>query len=389
MVFSRSSTRLSQLAPTFSRHTTRLLCPSWRGDDSARWYARKAAACWQWRLRLPDAGVDAGMQAAKKTRKGSEPPERIAKTRGVLPAPPPRSAYRVLRAAGDSLGESASHDSAPRTPQAPPHTSVGTSSCAVPTLNDSHGSNVRRAATAGAVPVSRDHLHISGSHSHSRIPAGPATASSRPPHTYPHSPRPRPGTAAAVRACPWLLELKYRVSGVAVLDVVEGSAIEVLPDMLNFLNAPRRGRLPEFAIEWHCREDQDDPQRDLRAHSVPAPPGAPLSTPTYQCKSFVFFFFWVPLLSTPYLSLVSLLLFAPVLVLVLHSFCCCPFPLPYSSPHPLRLASPAPSILLTALSAAFLAARIAGMDRLDRPLMITQMQGSFIWRSSVAWAYAA
>ncbi|KAJ6610872.1 hypothetical protein B0H10DRAFT_2193179 [Mycena sp. CBHHK59/15] len=50
-----------------------------------------------------------------------------------------------------------------------------------------------------------------------------------------------------------LLEHKFRISGVAVLDIVEGSAMEVLPHMHNLLNARPDGfDSPEAAIEWQC-----------------------------------------------------------------------------------------------------------------------------------------
>ena len=76
------------------------------------------------------------------------------------------------------------------------------------------------------------------------------------------------GGSVVTRACPILLERKYKVGGVAVLDVVEGtvrpyftvrrvaeihlgSAIEALPHMHSLLNARPDGfDSMEEAIEW-------------------------------------------------------------------------------------------------------------------------------------------
>lgn len=77
------------------------------------------------------------------------------------------------------------------------------------------------------------------------------------------------GGSVVVRACPTLLDWKYRIGGVAVLDVVEGkslvlysqlpshskhppgSAIDALPHMNSLLNARPDGfDSMEEAIEW-------------------------------------------------------------------------------------------------------------------------------------------
>ncbi|KAJ6543571.1 Alpha/Beta hydrolase protein [Mycena vulgaris] len=145
------------------------------------------------------------------------------------------------------------------------------------------------------------------------------------------------GGAVAVRACPLLLEHKYRVSGVAVLDVVEGSAIEALPHMHSLLNARPDGfDSPEDAIEWHFKT------KTIRnSHSARVS---------------------IPSIITP----------APA-----------PGPHPYTWRTPLRSTAPYWPSWFTGLSEAFLAARtarlllLAGTDRLDRPLMIAQMQGKF------------
>ncbi|KAJ7644367.1 Alpha/Beta hydrolase protein [Roridomyces roridus] len=147
------------------------------------------------------------------------------------------------------------------------------------------------------------------------------------------------GGAIVVRACPLLLEHKFRVSGVAALDVVEGFAIEALPHMNSILNARPDGfDSPEEAVEWHFTTNTIRNSRSARV-SVPS-----IIVPAADEKT---------------------------------------------SPHswvwrtPLRSTAPYWSGWFTGLSAAFLAARaarlllLAGTDRLDRPLTIAQMQGKF------------
>src|SRR6266702_478837 len=57
--------------------------------------------------------------------------------------------------------------------------------------------------------------------------------------------------AAIVNVVPRLLEAKYRVSGVAVLDVVEGTALDALPHMPSILNSRPEGfDSVSDAIEW-------------------------------------------------------------------------------------------------------------------------------------------
>jgi protein phosphatase methylesterase 1 len=61
------------------------------------------------------------------------------------------------------------------------------------------------------------------------------------------------GGAVVVHAVPRLLEAKYRVSGVAVLDVVEGTALDALPHMPAILNSRPEGfDSISDAIEWQC-----------------------------------------------------------------------------------------------------------------------------------------
>ena len=59
------------------------------------------------------------------------------------------------------------------------------------------------------------------------------------------------GGSVVTQACPTLQEAKYRIAGVAVLDVVEGSAIDALPHMNSLLNARPDGfDSIEEAVEW-------------------------------------------------------------------------------------------------------------------------------------------
>jgi hypothetical protein len=59
------------------------------------------------------------------------------------------------------------------------------------------------------------------------------------------------GGAVVVNTVPHLLEAKYRVSGVAVLDVVEGTALDALPHMPTVLNSRPEGfDGVSDAIEW-------------------------------------------------------------------------------------------------------------------------------------------
>ncbi|KAF8555332.1 protein phosphatase methylesterase [Imleria badia] len=78
------------------------------------------------------------------------------------------------------------------------------------------------------------------------------------------------GGSVVVRACPKLQELKYVVSGVAVLDVVEGTAIDALPHMHALLDTRPEGfHSEEEAIEWH-----------LTTHAINNPASARISVPS-------------------------------------------------------------------------------------------------------------
>jgi len=59
------------------------------------------------------------------------------------------------------------------------------------------------------------------------------------------------GGSVVTRSCPTLLEKRFKIAGVSVLDVVEGSAVEALPHMNSLLNARPDGfNSMEEAIEW-------------------------------------------------------------------------------------------------------------------------------------------
>ncbi|KAI0050524.1 protein phosphatase methylesterase [Auriscalpium vulgare] len=149
------------------------------------------------------------------------------------------------------------------------------------------------------------------------------------------------GGAVVVRACPLLLERKYKVGGVSVLDVVEGTAIEALPHMPMILNSRPAGfDTVEEAIEWH-----------LTANQIRNPTSARISVP-------------------------SLVVPAPPNSSALRSKA-----LVWRTP--LHSTGPYWEGWFRGLSSAFLTARtarllvLAGTDRLDKELMIGQMQGKF------------
>ncbi|KAF8813476.1 protein phosphatase methylesterase [Phlegmacium glaucopus] len=144
------------------------------------------------------------------------------------------------------------------------------------------------------------------------------------------------GGSVVVRSCPRLIEKKYRVAGVVVLDVVEGSAVEALPHMNSLLNARPDGfDSIEEAIEWH-----------VSTNTIHNATSARISIPSiFQSTE----------------SSLS----------------------PYRWRTPLRSTAPYWLGWFQGLSTHFLAARtarllvLAGTDRLDKELMIGQMQGKF------------
>ncbi|KAF9449758.1 protein phosphatase methylesterase [Macrolepiota fuliginosa MF-IS2] len=144
------------------------------------------------------------------------------------------------------------------------------------------------------------------------------------------------GGSVVVQACPKLLEHKYKITGVAVLDVVEGSAIEALPHMHSLLNARPEGfDSVEEAIEWH-----------VTTNTIRNPMSARISIPA----------------------------------IIKHDETAVH---PYQWRTPLRSTAPYWQSWFLGLSNKFLSARtarllvLAGTDRLDKELMIGQMQGKF------------
>ncbi|KAF8155295.1 Alpha/Beta hydrolase protein [Mycena galopus ATCC 62051] len=141
------------------------------------------------------------------------------------------------------------------------------------------------------------------------------------------------GGSVVVRAVARLQEAGYQVSGVAVLDVVEGTAIDALPHMHSLLNARPDGfNSVEAAVEWQCVYVSLQTLSSLRGIAPSTSTGGP------------------------------------------HA---------YVWRTPLRSTAAYWPGWFTGLSAAFLQARtarlllLAGTDRLDRELMIGQMQGKF------------
>ncbi|KAL6307473.1 protein phosphatase methylesterase [Sparassis latifolia] len=145
------------------------------------------------------------------------------------------------------------------------------------------------------------------------------------------------GGSVCVNALPLLMDLGYRFTGVAVLDIVEEFTLEALPQMHSLLDARRAGfDSPEDAIEFHVRTNVI---RNLESARVSVPGLiVPSTSPT----------------EPPYVWRTSL-----------------------------RDTAPYWTSWFTGLSRKFLAARaarllvLAGTERLDRELMIGQMQGKF------------
>lgn len=167
------------------------------------------------------------------------------------------------------------------------------------------------------------------------------------------------GGSVCVRASPLLQQHQYRIAGVCVIDVVEEFTLDALPLMHSLLNARPEGfDSPEEAIEWHVNTNTINNPTSARvsvpAIIVPAPEGSPASVPAYVWRT--------PLRSTaPYWK---------------------------SKPY-VRLRKQTLNVAwivagwFTGLSSKFLASRtarllvLAGTERLDKELMIGQMQGKF------------
>ncbi|KZT06141.1 protein phosphatase methylesterase [Laetiporus sulphureus 93-53] len=148
------------------------------------------------------------------------------------------------------------------------------------------------------------------------------------------------GGSVIVRACPILQERQYRITGVAVLDIVEEFTLEALPMMHSLLDARPEGfDSPEEAIEWHVQthviRNPASARVSVPAVITPAPPDARPGTPAYVWRA------------------------------------------------PLRATASYWTSWFTGLSSKFLIARtarlliLAGTERLDKELMIGQMQGKF------------
>ncbi|KAF7965931.1 hypothetical protein HWV62_40935 [Athelia sp. TMB] len=147
------------------------------------------------------------------------------------------------------------------------------------------------------------------------------------------------GGSVVTRTCPLLIDKKYHVGGVAVLDVVEGSAMEALPHMHSLLNARPDGfDSPEEAVEWHVTTNaiQNPTSARVSVPSIVRPATNPSpAAPAYEWRT------------------------------------------------TLRSTAPYWTSWFIGLSANFLAVRtarllvLAGTDRLDKELMIGQMQGKF------------
>ncbi|KAH9933552.1 protein phosphatase methylesterase [Epithele typhae] len=148
------------------------------------------------------------------------------------------------------------------------------------------------------------------------------------------------GGSVCVRACPKLQDHRFQVTGVAVVDVVEEFTLDALPLMHSLLNARPEGfDSVEEAIEWHVQTNTIRNPYSARVSVpsivVPAPEGSPAYLPAYLWR-------------------ISL-----------------------------RSTAPYWTSWFTGLSAKFLSSRtarlliLAGTERLDKELMIGQMQGKF------------
>lgn len=153
------------------------------------------------------------------------------------------------------------------------------------------------------------------------------------------------GGSVVVRACPKLLEWKYMVSGVAVLDVVEGTAMEALPHMHALLNTRPEGfDSIEEAIEWH-----------VNTRTINNPTSARISVPSILVQK-------------------DSTLSPRTRANEMHE---------YRWRTPLRSTAPYWESWFVSLSTLFLSIRtarllvLAGAERLDTTLMIGQMQGKF------------
>ncbi|KIK88461.1 hypothetical protein PAXRUDRAFT_831805 [Paxillus rubicundulus Ve08.2h10] len=153
------------------------------------------------------------------------------------------------------------------------------------------------------------------------------------------------GGSVVTRACPKLQDLKYVVSGVAVLDVVEGTAIEALPHMHALLDTRPEGfHSEEEAIKWHLntRTINNSASARISVPSILVPRESNVAPLTRTNKAFAFR--WRT---------------------------------------PLRSTAPYWNSWFSSLSTLFLSLRtgrlliLAGRERLDTTLEIGHMQGKF------------
>jgi len=136
----------------------------------------------------------------------------------------------------------------------------------------------------------------------------------------------------------------YHVGGISVLDVVEGSAVEALPSMHHLLESRPEGfPSQERAVQWHVTGQTGSTIRNIYSARISVPSLVTPATPEEVAAGVPAWKWRTPLKST----------------------------------------SPFWEGWFTGLSKSFLAARtarlliLAGTDRLDRELMIGQMQGKF------------
>ncbi|KZO92546.1 protein phosphatase methylesterase [Calocera viscosa TUFC12733] len=148
------------------------------------------------------------------------------------------------------------------------------------------------------------------------------------------------GASVVLGALPQLLKEGYGVTGVAVLDVVEGTALEALPHMRSLLlTRPKGFPSLEAAIAWHVTNNT---LRNLQSARISVP-ALFVRNPTAAEGAGVQWVWRAPLEKTEpfwegwFTSLSSRFLSAPSARLLL----------------------------------------LAGTERLDKPLMIGQMQGKF------------
>ncbi|KAI5886219.1 protein phosphatase methylesterase [Schizophyllum commune H4-8] len=150
------------------------------------------------------------------------------------------------------------------------------------------------------------------------------------------------GGSVVTRACAVLVGRKYRLIGVSVLDAVEGHALPALPAMHGLLaGRPEGFRCLEDAVGWHI---QTKTIRNVHSARISIPPIFVEAKPAPDGR---------------------------------------PPPYKYVWRTPLRTTAAYWRGWFEGLSQAFLDARtarllvLAGTDRLDKPLMIGQMQGRF------------